>query len=106
MKQQAWTYHTHYENAGLTKGKLWDILELQGNNKTLFVHASTNFESVLDLVNYNNMILDGIEGKLDDMLKPDADTRPDQWERPRAYLINNHTQWIKTCVFHGTLVRF
>ena len=62
IHEKAWTYYTHYEEKGLLDGYLWRILDIQGNSNTLFVHASTNFESVLDIVNYNHMLLDGLTG--------------------------------------------
>ena len=62
LHEKAWTYYTHYEAKGLLDGNLWKILDIQGENNTFFVHASTNFESVLDIVNYNHMILDGLSG--------------------------------------------
>ena len=60
--EKAWTYYTHYNAKGLLKANPWKILDLQGDNNTFFVHASTNFESVLDIVNYNHMLLDGLSG--------------------------------------------
>lgn len=87
-QSKGWTYYTHFEREGLTKGLLWKILDLQGKNNTLFVHASTNFESVLDIVNYNHMLLDGLQGRLEDFITPETDTRPEPWQRPQAYLAN------------------
>eukprot|EP00924_Labyrinthula_sp_SR-Ha-C_P013281 augustus_masked-scaffold_45-processed-gene-1.127-mRNA-1 protein AED:0.47 eAED:0.47 QI:0/-1/0/1/-1/1/1/0/921 len=87
LETKAWTYFTHFEGDDMDKGSLWNLIDLQGKNNTFFVHASNNFESVLDIVNYNNMILDGLTGQLDSFLKPETDYRPEEYQRPSAFLV-------------------
>ena len=80
-----WTYFQRYNRKGVNAFKPWQVLELQGRNRTLFVHASAFFESVLDIVNYNNMIVDGLRGKLNEISAPASDKKPpyyksDHWK--------------------------
>lgn len=70
MKEQHWNYFQRYDNEGLNKFLPWKVLELQGKHNTMFVHASTFFESVLDIINYNHMIIDGLSGKLNSITSP------------------------------------
>lgn len=95
LQEELWSYFYHHEGEGLEKGYAWDLLEVQGLNHTLFVHASTNFESVLDIVNYNHMILDGLTGVLDELEKPKSDVRPEYWQQPHLYLGNKATNWYR-----------
>lgn len=58
-------YHTKYFNH-FTKDAIenpelsdpWDLLSLQGHNNTMFVHASTAFESVLHIYQYIELLCD------------------------------------------------
>lgn len=52
----AWEYFYHYSQDALDEGALWNIFERQGLRRTLWVHASCCFESVLDLINYNRTL--------------------------------------------------
>jgi len=70
LKEQHWNYFMRYNQNGLREAMPWKILELQGKHNTMFVHASTFFESVLDIINYNNMIVDGLSGKLNSLTSP------------------------------------
>jgi len=70
LKEQHWNYFMRYDMNGVKKAMPWKILELQGKHNTMFVHASTFFESVLDIINYNNMIVDGLCGKLNCLDSP------------------------------------
>jgi len=70
IKEQHWNYFMRYDMNGVKEAMPWRILELQGKHNTMFVHASTFFESVLDIVNYNNMIVDGLSGKLNSLTSP------------------------------------
>jgi len=67
IKEQHWNYFMRYDMNGVKEAMPWRILELQGKHNTLFVHGSTFFESVLDIINYNNMIIDGLCGKLNSL---------------------------------------
>jgi len=50
-------YFNHFSNESLKKGLPWDILHLQGNNNTLYVHGFTCFESALHCWDYAELIL-------------------------------------------------
>jgi hypothetical protein len=51
-------YFDHFSNEGLFEEKLpWKILNLQGKNKTLYVHGFTCFESVLHCWDYAELVL-------------------------------------------------
>lgn len=91
IRDKTWTYFQHFNRQGLEKKEPWKVLEIQGRNRTLFVHASNFFESVLDIVNYNNMLVEGLSGKLNDLSHPKSDAKPlyyqSLWWR---YLYNKH----------------
>ena len=76
LQSKTWTYFQRFDRVGLTLQAPWNVLELQGRNRTLFVDASNFFESVLDIVNYNNMLVDGLSGKLNELGHPKSDTKP------------------------------
>jgi hypothetical protein len=76
LQHPTWTYFQRFDRQGLALQAPWNVLELQGRNRTLFVHASNYFESVLDIVNYNNMLVDGLSGKLNELRHPMSDTKP------------------------------
>ena len=50
-------YFDHFSQTNLIAGSPWNLLKLQGKNKTLYVHGFTCFESVLDCWGYENMLL-------------------------------------------------
>ncbi|KJC46364.1 hypothetical protein UP09_13070 [Bradyrhizobium sp. LTSP885] len=76
LQHKTWTYFQRFDRIGLAAKAPWNVLELQGRNRTLFVHASNYFESVLDIVNYNNMLVDGLSGKLNGWQHPASDPKP------------------------------
>lgn len=51
-------YFDHFSQSNLQAGLPWEFLNLQGNHGTLYVHASTCFESALDCWGYENMLLE------------------------------------------------
>ena len=53
-------YFDHFTLAQLTADNSlpWDLLNLQGQHRTLYVHASACFESILQCWQYANMLLD------------------------------------------------
>jgi hypothetical protein len=53
-------YFDHFSNEDLNKGLPWDILNLQGQNNTLYVHGFTCFESVLHCWDYAELMLNFI----------------------------------------------
>lgn len=52
------TYFYHFDMEGLANRYPWRILELQGSRKTWYIGCSVSFESVNDLVSYNDMLID------------------------------------------------
>merc|ERR1719245_526622 len=100
LKEQHWNYFMRYDMNGVKAGLPWKLLELQGKHNTLFVHASTFFESVLDIINYNNMIVDGLSGKLNSITSPprftytgvipDAERVPYSWLRRPYFYETDH----------------
>ena len=63
LTQKAWPYFSRYTLQGLKQEKLWKILEMQGENNTLWIGSSVCFESVLDVVSYNDQLLQRISIK-------------------------------------------
>ncbi|CAE8668239.1 unnamed protein product [Polarella glacialis] len=57
LEQKAWPYMPRFTNAGLRQGGPWRVLASQGANNTLWIGSSVCFESVLDVVGYNNRLL-------------------------------------------------
>jgi len=55
--QKAWPYFPRFDAKGLSEGLPWKILELQGQRNTIFAGSSVCFESALDCVAYNLMLL-------------------------------------------------
>ena len=51
-------YFDHFSNEDLKKGLPWDLLSLQGQNNTLYVHGFTCFESVLHCWDYAKLMLE------------------------------------------------
>lgn len=51
-------YFDHFSNEDLKKGLPWELLSLQGQNKTLYVHGFTCFESVLHCWDYAKLMLE------------------------------------------------
>ena len=53
------TYLAHFDVDGIcAKRYPWRLLEAQGKLNTCWVGSSACYESVLDVVNYNNLLLD------------------------------------------------
>jgi hypothetical protein len=51
-------YFDHFSNEDLKKGLPWELLSLQGQNNTLYVHGFTCFESVLHCWEYAKLMLE------------------------------------------------
>ena len=51
-------YFNHYDVKQVRQGENWDLVDLQGKNSTIFVHASTCFESVLHCYQYFEYLLE------------------------------------------------
>lgn len=56
-------YFDHFGPKHLEEGRPWDILNLQGQKNTIYVHASTCFESVLHCWQYANLLFDARHGR-------------------------------------------
>ena len=50
-------YFDHFSQADLKEGLPWQFLSIQGSHNTIYVHASTCFESALDCWAYENILL-------------------------------------------------
>jgi len=60
LHQEPWKYFYHFDNEGLNQGAPKQFLQLQGHNRTAFVHSSGGFESVNDAVSLATMIVDSL----------------------------------------------
>jgi len=49
-------YFAHFTNEDLVRGLLWKLIEIQGSHKTMYIHGSSCFESVLHIWEYHEMI--------------------------------------------------
>ena len=52
-----WEYFFHFDSQGLERMCPWRLMERQGKRRTLYVHASTFFESMVGIVDYNKKTL-------------------------------------------------
>eukprot|EP00924_Labyrinthula_sp_SR-Ha-C_P016373 snap_masked-scaffold_6-processed-gene-1.35-mRNA-1 protein AED:0.91 eAED:0.91 QI:0/-1/0/1/-1/1/1/0/1196 len=84
----SWTYFTHFGRKGLLQGDLWNLAEMQGENNTYFVHASSHFESIHHLMNYNKMIFAGLTGQLTGFEKPNDDKTIEEYQRVENFFLN------------------
>ncbi len=50
-------YFPHWDDEGVQAGKPWDVLAMQGVDRTYWIGASACFESLRDIVNYNLLIV-------------------------------------------------
>lgn len=66
-------YFPHFRNQAIRKGHPWTICDHQGENRTLYIGSSACFESALDVVKYNYMLLD-----MFGMLEEKVPTRHDE----------------------------
>jgi hypothetical protein len=51
-------YFWHFPQDAINDGMPWKVLELQGVNRTIWAGASACFESVLDCVQYNDLLFE------------------------------------------------
>jgi hypothetical protein len=70
LKAVTTPYFDHFSNPDLVAELPWKLLQMQGERHTLYVHASTCFESVLDCWAYSNMLLES--GSWPDVKLPEA----------------------------------
>jgi len=57
LAQYVSEYFPHYNQEEINKFYPWEILDLQGKNKTWYAGSSACFESVEDVVSYNHLLL-------------------------------------------------
>merc|ERR1719291_230546 len=58
LEMVPWPYFWHFGAKDIAAGKPWELLDLQGRHKMWYLGASSSFESINDIVNYNLMLLD------------------------------------------------
>jgi hypothetical protein len=63
LGQYPWDYFYQFSQDQLVKGLPWDLVEMQGYNRTFYIGASACFESVNDVTNYNVMLAEHLFGK-------------------------------------------
>ncbi|KAF0707918.1 hypothetical protein AaE_013416 [Aphanomyces astaci] len=59
--QSHFNYFPRFTPAGLKKGLLWKIWDMQGDSKTTWIGSSVSFESALDVVTYNNNLIQRVQ---------------------------------------------
>lgn len=58
LEREFWhDYFPHWDHDGVRAGKPWDVLEIQGRNRTWWGGSSASFESVNDVVTWNLLLL-------------------------------------------------
>lgn len=53
----SWSYFPKWNPEEASKGRHWDVFEMQGLKKTWYAGSSVSFESVKDVLEYNNLLL-------------------------------------------------
>jgi hypothetical protein len=58
-------YFWHFPQDAINDGVPWKLLEMQGDHRTIWAGSSACFESVLDVVKYNDLLFEmcGIKPK-------------------------------------------
>eukprot|EP00924_Labyrinthula_sp_SR-Ha-C_P016404 augustus_masked-scaffold_6-processed-gene-2.41-mRNA-1 protein AED:1.00 eAED:1.00 QI:0/-1/0/0/-1/1/1/0/1300 len=82
------TYFTRFKIESLLKNNLWNLLDIQGEKGTLYVHSSSHFESILHLMNYNKMLLAGLTGQLSNFSTPKDDLTIEEYHRINNFVFN------------------
>jgi len=57
IEQFPWPYFHHFPQDAISAGLPWNLVDMQGSQKTWWLGASSSFESVHDVTNYNLMVL-------------------------------------------------
>ena len=57
IEQFPWPYFPRFKQEGIQNGLPWDLIDLQGERRTLWLGGSACFESVLDITAYNLQML-------------------------------------------------
>lgn len=63
LGQYPWDYFYQFSQENLLEGLPWELVEMQGNNRTFYIGSSACFESVNDVTNYNVMLTEHFFGK-------------------------------------------
>lgn len=56
-----WDYFWHFDRHAIVEGCPWDLLDEQGNHRTIWAGSSACFESILDVVQYNELLFDMLQ---------------------------------------------
>ncbi|KAF0718095.1 Aste57867_1901 [Aphanomyces stellatus] len=59
--QTYWNYFPRFTRDGLKQGLPWKIWDIQGDRHTTWIGSSVSFESVLDVVTYNNNLIQRVQ---------------------------------------------
>ncbi|ETV75011.1 hypothetical protein H257_10614 [Aphanomyces astaci] len=59
--QRYFNYFPRFTSDGLKMGLPWKVWDMQGQHKTTWIGSSVSFESVLDVVAYNNKLIQRVE---------------------------------------------
>lgn len=52
-----WEYFPSFNQQSINKGYPWKIIDMQGTNKTWYIGSSVSFESIRDVMNYDQMLI-------------------------------------------------
>ncbi|XP_033729123.1 uncharacterized protein LOC117318200 isoform X2 [Pecten maximus] len=52
-----WPFFPRYSVSDMASGILWDIFDMQGKHNMWYIGSSVSFESVMSVVEYNNLLL-------------------------------------------------
>ncbi|XP_021360067.1 uncharacterized protein LOC110454720 isoform X2 [Mizuhopecten yessoensis] len=57
LARKTWNYFSKFGPAEMAAGLLWDIFTLQGHKNTWYIGSSVCFDSLNNVIDYNNLIL-------------------------------------------------
>jgi len=52
-----WEYFYRWTPEEMAEGRIWEVFQMQGQRRTWYAGSSVGFESVLNVVSYNNLLL-------------------------------------------------
>eukprot|EP01124_Arcella_intermedia_P025862 TRINITY_DN4720_c0_g1_i1.p1 TRINITY_DN4720_c0_g1~~TRINITY_DN4720_c0_g1_i1.p1 ORF type:complete len:727 (-),score=178.94 TRINITY_DN4720_c0_g1_i1:27-2207(-) len=58
LEYNPWKYFYYFNCEDIAAGYPWKLLDLQGKNRTAFIHASAAFESINECLSYTSMVTD------------------------------------------------
>ena len=53
LDQRQLPYFSHWKREKLLEGVVWNVLDSQGKNNTLWIGSSVCFETIIDVATYN-----------------------------------------------------